>query len=200
MPPPSAAPAAPRLAGMSRPKLLVRVLSVLAILYVLRLIYTHSSKAGPTDIADGDGFFKQPQPQSQSQSPPRKALVVASLAGDDTSWLDEHLADWERYVYVVDDAGANLTVPRNKGRESNAYLTFLIDHYANLPDYMVFLHALRYQWHNEDPMYGESTLPFFTALSKVCLWNLNFLGSTNSNVCAGNTVGCSICNHRCQMK
>ncbi len=30
---------------------------------------------------------------------------------------------------------------------------YIIDHYHDLPDIMVFMHALRYQWHNEDPMY-----------------------------------------------
>lgn len=29
----------------------------------------------------------------------------------------------------------------------------MIDNYESLPDHMVFLHSLRYQWHNEDPMY-----------------------------------------------
>ncbi|KAB8339121.1 hypothetical protein FH972_022057 [Carpinus fangiana] len=53
----------------------------------------------------------------------------------------------------MDDPHANLTVSRNKGRESTAYLTYIIDNYHNLPEYVIFLHALRYQWHNEDPMY-----------------------------------------------
>ncbi len=35
-------------------------------------------------------------------------------------------------------------------------IRYIIDNYQNLPEYMVFLHALRYQWHNEDPMYGKS--------------------------------------------
>lgn len=90
--------------------------------------------------------------------PPRnlhkKALVVASMKGDDTSWLDEYFSDWDRNVFVMNDPRAKLTVAKNKGRESMAYLTYMIDNYHDLPDYMVFLHSLRYQWHNEDPMYG----------------------------------------------
>ncbi|EWC48679.1 hypothetical protein DRE_01901 [Drechslerella stenobrocha 248] len=60
-------------------------------------------------------------------------------------------------IYITDAAlygdTASLTVPQNKGREANVYLTYIIDHYHSLPDYMVFIHSLRYQWHNEDPMY-----------------------------------------------
>ena len=84
-----------------------------------------------------------------------KALVVASMKGDDTSWLDEYFSDWDRNVFVMNDPKAKLTVAKNKGRESMAYLTYLIDNYHDLPEYIVFLHALRYQWHNEDPMYGK---------------------------------------------
>ena len=36
--------------------------------------------------------------------------------------------------------------------------------YDNLPEYMVFLHSLRYQWHNEDPMYGKSLSGWCCAL------------------------------------
>lgn len=88
-----------------------------------------------------------------STSRPRKALVVASLTNDDVSWLAEYLSDWEHNVYVVNDPHATLTVAKNKGRESTAYLTYIIDNYDNLPDHAIFLHGLRYQWHNEDPMY-----------------------------------------------
>lgn len=83
----------------------------------------------------------------------RKALVVASLQDDDVSWLAEFLPEWERNIYVMDNPGAPLTVAQNKGPESTAYLTYIIDSYDDLPAYAVFLHALRYQWHNEDPMY-----------------------------------------------
>ena len=59
---------------------------------------------------------------------------------------------------VMNDPDANMTVTRNKGNEASAYLTYLITHYHNLPEYMVFLHARRYQWHNDDPMYDHVPL------------------------------------------
>lgn len=82
-----------------------------------------------------------------------KELVVASMAGDDTTWLEEFFDTWKRNVYVVNNASAPLTVPRNKGREAMPFLTYIIDRYNTLPDVSIFIHSLRYQWHNEDPMY-----------------------------------------------
>lgn len=38
-------------------------------------------------------------------------------------------------------------------------LRYIIDNYDKLPDVAIFLHGRRYQWHNEDPLYG--TFPFF---------------------------------------
>ncbi|KAF2114393.1 hypothetical protein BDV96DRAFT_494714 [Lophiotrema nucula] len=82
-----------------------------------------------------------------------KELVVASMRGDDTSWLDEWFGNWTTNVYVVNDPSAQLTVTKNKGREAMPFLTYIIDRYESLPDVSIFIHSLRYQWHNEDPMY-----------------------------------------------
>lgn len=62
------------------------------------------------------------------------------------------LLSWEIYRYVADDPLANYTVPRNQGQEAMAYTTFLIDHYDNLPDYMVFVHGHQKAWHQPPPM------------------------------------------------
>lgn len=44
------------------------------------------------------------------------------------TWTDPFCLSWEIYKYVVDDPDpqttTNLTVPRNQGRETMAYLTF----------------------------------------------------------------------------
>ncbi|KAI9767167.1 MAG: hypothetical protein M1835_007078 [Candelina submexicana] len=108
-------------------------------------------------------LYKQLHPDLRSRAPtpklvlPRvreRAFVVASLAGDDVSWLDVFPA-WEKNVYVTNDPSARPSVPVNKGRESMVYLTFIIDNYESFPDIAVFLHSLRYQWHNDDPIYGK---------------------------------------------
>lgn len=56
------------------------------------------------------------------------ALVVVSLKGENVDWLDGVLDGWERNVYVADGAaleeGAELGIPRNKGREGMVYLRY----------------------------------------------------------------------------
>jgi hypothetical protein len=42
----------------------------------------------------------------------------------------------------------------------------MIDNYHALPELMVFIHGERYQWHNDDPLYGILS-PFWFALSVV---------------------------------
>ncbi|KAL9091618.1 MAG: hypothetical protein Q9159_001356 [Coniocarpon cinnabarinum] len=112
-----------------------------------------------------------------------KSLVVASMRGDDTSWLYQYFDDWDINIFVMNDPNARLTVAKNKGRESMAYLTFLIDNYHDLPEYMVFLHSLRYQWHNEDPMY-DGVPP----LRNLQLSYVNKVGYSNMR-CSW-TIGC----------
>ena len=52
-----------------------------------------------------------------------KHLVVATLEGDDTSWIQKRLLGWGTSIYVADNPAAALTVPTNKGREAQVYLT-----------------------------------------------------------------------------
>jgi hypothetical protein len=54
-------------------------------------------------------------PDSRIHSEISKIIVVASLAKDNSTWLNTHFPDWETRRYIVDD---NSTVPKNKGRES----------------------------------------------------------------------------------
>jgi hypothetical protein len=56
---------------------------------------------------------------------------------------------WQHAVYLVDDPEASLPVEQNKGKESNAYLQYILDNYDTLPEYMVFLHAHQYSAHVE---------------------------------------------------
>jgi hypothetical protein len=62
--------------------------------------------------------------------PEEKELVVASMYSDDVGWLDEFFGDWKRNVYVVNNASAPLTVPRNKGREAMPFLTYAKTQFA----------------------------------------------------------------------
>ena len=53
-------------------------------------------------------------------------------------------------MYVADDATAPLHPPRNKGHEVMIYLTYIIDHYDSLPDIVLFMHAHRWSYHNNE--------------------------------------------------
>jgi hypothetical protein len=48
------------------------------------------------------------------------------------------------------------------------FYRYIIDNYDNLPDIVIFVHGRRYQWHNEDPLYGMFTrylsIPFWHAM------------------------------------
>ncbi|KEQ86250.1 hypothetical protein M438DRAFT_372883 [Aureobasidium pullulans EXF-150] len=43
-----------------------------------------------------------------------------------------------------------------KGHEALVYLNHVIEEYNFLPDIVIFLHAKRYQWHNDDPLYDNA--------------------------------------------
>ncbi|KAF3938027.1 hypothetical protein ABW19_dt0200043 [Dactylella cylindrospora] len=124
-----------------RSRLLYPIIILLIILYYLLPSPT------PSPLTD---------PKNTRPISPRE-IIVAALKRDDVSWIDKYLPEWTPKVYIVDAElygdKTSLTVPQNKGREANVYLTYIIDNYYNLPDFMVFVHSLRYQWHNEDPMY-----------------------------------------------
>lgn len=71
------------------------------------------------------------------------------VAASNSSFLDSNCS-WQNAIYSVDDPEAPLRVLKNKGKESNVYLQYLIDNYDHLPSTIVFLHAHRDgAWHIE---------------------------------------------------
>lgn len=55
---------------------------------------------------------------------------------------------WELFRYVSDDAQAgDIHLEGDLGREALAYLTFIVDNYDKLPDYMIFNHGHDRAWH-----------------------------------------------------
>ncbi|KAL5395692.1 hypothetical protein PMIN06_003583 [Paraphaeosphaeria minitans] len=85
--------------------------------------------------------------------PRRTAVVVAKTAFENATWLDDYFPQWEKNIYSVGDGETKMKIPKNKGRESMVYLSYIIDNYDRLPDNVLFLHPNRYQWHNDDPDY-----------------------------------------------
>ncbi|KAE8151663.1 hypothetical protein BDV25DRAFT_89756 [Aspergillus avenaceus] len=78
--------------------------------------------------------------------PNDRALVMAKLASEDTSWVANDLNEWRNVIYTVDDPNASRHTPINKGRESLAYLHYIIEHYHDLPSLVVFLHSHKDGW------------------------------------------------------
>ena len=79
-----------------------------------------------------------------------RTLVISRMSDEDVSWVEEELPDFETAIYVADDPKASLHPPKNKGHEVMIYLTYIVDHYDDLPDIVVFMHAHRWSWHNND--------------------------------------------------
>ena len=72
-------------------------------------------------------------------------MVASRVKTELHSWIDA--------VYVADNTSAPLHTSRNKGREANAYLSFIIENYNELPDISVFIHGHRRgyptAWHTD---------------------------------------------------
>ena len=81
-----------------------------------------------------------------------KAMVAAKTRKDDATWMHELKPDWMPYIYSSSrppERGYPLKPPAYRGRESLTYLTFIIDFYDQLPEYVAFVHAGPDQWHND---------------------------------------------------
>ncbi|KAF2477900.1 uncharacterized protein BDR25DRAFT_275425 [Lindgomyces ingoldianus] len=76
------------------------------------------------------------------------ALVVPKTEKEDLAWMQREIPEIQLVVYEVDKPNAVNKVPKNKGREAMVYLTYIIDHYDDLPDTVLFMHAHRHAWHN----------------------------------------------------
>jgi len=164
---------------MYAPKRLVPVVSIVAFIFLITLLYSSRSSwhelpkhiglgewAGdrgytidnPSDV---DAIRTKPQFRAGVTKPPgynyTKMLIVPRTMSEDVSWMDDALpSDIHKSIYIADDPSAPLHVPKNKGHEVMIYLTYIIDHYDNLPDVMLFMHAHEYTWHNNDLLGGNA--------------------------------------------
>ena len=77
-----------------------------------------------------------------------RVVVIPRLQSDNTSWVSDELPGVDTAVYMVDDPLAPLHPPKNKGHEVIVYLSYIIDHYHELPDILIFIHAHRWSHHN----------------------------------------------------
>lgn len=76
------------------------------------------------------------------------------------------LNSWQRAIYTVNPSSNStstnqntLTTPLNKGHESMAYLTYIIDNYASLPSTLAFIHShdsgFLSAWHTDTPLHSN---------------------------------------------
>ncbi|KAF2132165.1 hypothetical protein P153DRAFT_310850 [Dothidotthia symphoricarpi CBS 119687] len=101
-------------------------------------------------------------------------LVIAKTKEEDINWIKEELPNQELAVYVVDDPSAPLHPPKNKGHEVMVYLSYIIDHYDNLPDVAIFMHAHQYSWHNDD-LLGSNAKNYVERLSRQRVWREGYV-------------------------
>ncbi|MCJ1362050.1 hypothetical protein MMC16_001152 [Acarospora aff. strigata] len=88
---------------------------------------------------------------------------MAKLEQEDTDWVAEELPDWQRAIYTVNPSDLTppdtLTTSLNKGHESMAYLTYVIDNYSSLPSIIAFIHPHRSgfwnAWHTDTPLHDN---------------------------------------------
>ncbi|TGJ84668.1 hypothetical protein E0Z10_g4102 [Xylaria hypoxylon] len=121
-------------------------------LFLLLTLYHHASQPSATPLRP-DNSHVAAEAEKPQKPEDEVELVVASVRAEDTSWFHTYLPSWQKNIYVADDPGASLTVPMNKGREAMVYLTYMIDRYDSLPETVLFVHASRFAWHNDDPDY-----------------------------------------------
>jgi len=102
-------------------------------------------------------------PPTPDPSPERnRILVLASLEHEDVSWIPKTFPDWQTAVYRMPASFSQLHfdgVARaiiDKGRIANAYLTYLIENYYNLPETLVFLTPHRNAHTRSEPEPGAA--------------------------------------------
>ena len=94
----------------------------------------------------------------------KPALVVSRVAADgDSNWLSALADSYHLCIYTadapLDTQSTYLQVPANRGHEAMAYLTFLIDNYADISAAgAVFVHGARWAWHNDALDYDNAAL------------------------------------------
>ncbi|KAI5270084.1 hypothetical protein E4T47_06474 [Aureobasidium subglaciale] len=71
---------------------------------------------------------------------------MGALSTDDVAWATTKLIGWDTFVYTVDNTSMPLHTDRNKGKEANAYLTYLIQEYDSLPPTVAFVHSHEFGW------------------------------------------------------
>lgn len=95
---------------------------------------------------------------------------------------------WSHYIYTVNDTNAPLHTSKNKGRESLAYLTYIVENYDRLNDTIAFIHSHKdgypEAWHTDNEHYSN-----VESLSRLQIPYVQKVGYVNLR--CNKEVGCS---------
>ena len=97
------------------------------------------------DIHQAQFYAGRPNPSGATYT---RAMIIPRMKDENISWIASELPDLDTVIYVANDPSAPLHPPKNKGHEVMIYLTYIIDHYDDLPDISIFMHAHRWTHHN----------------------------------------------------
>ena len=106
-------------------------------------------------------YSGRPSPRGPTYT---RAMVVPRMRDENISWIANELPDLDTVIYVANDPSAPLHPPKNKGHEVMIYLTYMIDHYDDLPDIVIFMHAHRWTHHNNH-LLGHDAVQMIRRLS-----------------------------------
>ncbi|KAF2734694.1 hypothetical protein EJ04DRAFT_228946 [Polyplosphaeria fusca] len=154
---------------LAGPPRLVSLISIVLILclgwWYLRLmrvsagpgLNVDTSPPPPTPFRDEALDFGIPLKYTDGKAKPpgsnyTVAMVVPKTRKEDIRWMAAEMPEIPVVVYEVDNPNAENKIPQNKGREAMVYLSYIIDHYDDLPDTTLFMHAHRHAWHNNQLM------------------------------------------------
>jgi len=104
-----------------------------------------------------------PKPKEASEGQLAERLIIkVELEDEDTSWISKLEPTWQNELIAIEAMYAHAhpkTHRPDKGRIANAYLIWLIEHYNNLPETLVFLPPA--------DAFDKETLDLTTAISNL---------------------------------
>jgi hypothetical protein len=129
--------------GMSQVQRLIAVATtILCSLFLIHIYYSSHPRNGT--IPTSQPHFAPGVAKTEYT----KTVVMARMSNEDVSWVYKELTEFNYSIYTMDNNSADYYVPQNKGREAMAYVTYIVDHYHDLPDTVLFFHPHKSTWHN----------------------------------------------------
>jgi len=110
-----------------------------------------SSGAGPPPIEQiAERVLHLPARNATLEAAAPRRIVVVAKYDEDTTWLQKLPSNFDVVVYQSRNSSEPHFV-RNLGNEAAKYLSYIVEHYDELPDSVAFLQAGRQDWHDPWP-------------------------------------------------